>query len=70
LVIPCQYSSLIQLYRVDCNVLSYILWLVSLMPAIQDAVTVERVAVGASSPSKTSQAQYLVKVVRLGPTRT
>jgi hypothetical protein len=40
------------------------------MPAVQDAVAVEGVAIGASSPSKTSQAHYLVKVVRLGPART
>jgi hypothetical protein len=56
-------------YRVDCNVTSYILWLVSLMPAVQDVVAMEGVAMGASSPSKTSQAHYLVKVVRLGPAR-
>ncbi len=47
----------------------YILWLVSLMPAMQGAVAVEGVGIGASSPSKTSQAHYLVKVVRLGPAR-
>ncbi len=40
------------------------------MPAMQDMVAVEGVAVGASFPSKRSQADYLVKVVRLGPART
>ncbi len=70
MVIPCQYGSSIWSYGVDCNVTSYILWLFSLMPAMQDAVAVEGVAVGTSSPSKTSQAHYLVKVVRLGPART
>ncbi len=69
-MIPCQYSLSILLYRVDCNVTSHILELVSLMPAMQDVVAVEGVAVGASSPSKMSQGHYLVKVVRLGPVRT
>jgi hypothetical protein len=69
-VIPYQYSSSIQSYGVDCYITSYILWFVSLMLAMQDAVVVEGVAMGASSPSKTSQAHYLVKVVRLGPART
>jgi hypothetical protein len=42
------------------------------MPAVQDTVAVEGVAVGASAspPSETSQAHYLVRVVRLGPERT
>ncbi len=40
------------------------------MPAVQDVGTEEGVAMGASSPSKMSQVHYLVKVVRLGPTRT
>ncbi len=40
------------------------------MPAVQDAVAVEGMAVGANSPSKMSQGHYLVKVVRLGPVRT
>ena len=70
MVIPCQYSLSIRSYRVDCNVTSYISWLVSLIPAVQDVVAVEGVTVGKSSPSKLSQAHYLVKVVRLGPTRT
>ncbi len=70
LVIHCQYSLLIWLYGVDCNITSYISWLVSLMPAVQDAVAVEGVAMGASSPSKMSQGHYLVKVVKLGHVRT
>ena len=40
------------------------------MPAVQDVMAVEGVAVGASSPSKMSQGHYLVKVVTLGPVRT
>ena len=70
MVIPCQYSLSIRSYGVDCNVTSYISWLVSLMPAVQDMVAVEGVAVGASSPSKMSQVHYLIKVVRLGSART
>jgi hypothetical protein len=70
LVIPCQYSLLIRLYRIDCNITSYILRLVSIMPAIQDAMAAEGMAMGASFPSEISQGHYLVKVVRLGPVRT
>jgi hypothetical protein len=40
------------------------------MLALQDAVAVERVAVGASSPSKMSQGHYLVEVMKLGSVRT
>ncbi len=70
LVIPCRYSLLIRSYGVVCNVTSYISWLVSLMLTVQDAVAVEGVAVGASSPSKMSQGHYLVKMMKLGPVRT
>jgi hypothetical protein len=63
-------SSSIWPYGVDCNITSYILWLIRLMQVVQDVVAVEGVAVGASSPSKTSQVLYLKKVVRLGPART
>ncbi len=69
-MIPCQYSLSIRLYGVDCNVTSYILWLVSLMPAMEDTVAVEGVGVGVDSPSKTSQEHYLARVVKLGPART
>jgi hypothetical protein len=62
---------LIDTYGVDCNVTSYISWLVSLMPAVQDAVAVEGVGVGVDSPSETSQEHYyLARVVKLGPART
>ncbi len=70
MVIPCQYSVSIQSYGVDCNVTSYISWLVSLMPAVQVAVVMEGVGVGVDSPSKTSQEHYLARVVKLGPART
>ncbi len=70
MVIPYQYSLFIRSYGVDCNVTSYISLIISLMPAVQDAVVVHGVAVGASSPSKMSQGHYLVKVVKLGPVRT
>ena len=70
MVIPCQYSLSIWLYGVECNITSYISWLVSLMPAVQDTVAVEGVGVGIDSPSKTSQEHYLARVVKLGPART
>jgi hypothetical protein len=58
-VIPCRYSLSIRAYGVDCNLTSYISWLISLMPAVADAVAVEGVGVGVDSPSKTSQENYL-----------
>ncbi len=70
MVIPCQYSLSIWLYRVDCNVTSYISWLVSLMLAVEDAVAVEGVGMGVDSPRETSQEHYLPRVVKLGPART
>ncbi len=69
MVILFQYSSSIRLYGVDCNVTSYISWLVSLMPAVQDVVAVEGVGMGVDYPSKTSQEHYLPRVVKLGPAR-
>ena len=42
---------------------SYIrLWLVSLMPAVQDVVVVEGVDMGAGSQKEMSQVHYLIKV--------
>ncbi len=70
MVIQCQYSLLIRSYGVDCNVTSYISWLVSLMPAVEDAVAVEGMGAGVDSPNKTSQEHYLAIVVKLGPERT
>ncbi len=71
MIIPCQYSLLIRPYGVDCKVTSYISWLVSLMLAMQDAVAVKGVAMGARSQRKMSQGHNLVKkVVKLGPIRT
>ncbi len=49
---------------------TFILWLVSLIPPAQDAVVVEGVGMGGRSPSKMSQAHYLVNVVRLEPAKT
>ncbi len=69
-MIPCRYSSSIRSYGVGCNITIKLLWLVSLMPAVQDTVAVEGVGVEASFPSKTSQAHYLIKVVRLRLART
>jgi hypothetical protein len=69
-MILCCYSLSICSYGVDCNNIRYISWLISLMLVVQDAVVVEGVAVGASSPSKMSQGHYLVKVVKLGPVST
>ena len=41
-------------------------WLDNLKPAVEDAVAVEGVGVGADSPSKMSQDHYLARVVKLG----
>jgi hypothetical protein len=60
-VIPCRYSLLIRLYRVECNVTSYISWIVGLMPAVQDMVAVEGVGVGVDYPSEMSQEHYLAR---------
>jgi hypothetical protein len=38
------------------------LWLVSLMPAVQDAVAVEGVDVGIGYPKVMNQVHYLIKV--------
>ncbi len=46
------------------------LWLVSLMPAMQEVVAVEGVGVGVGSPKEMNLVHYLVKVVKLGPART
>jgi hypothetical protein len=56
----------------DSNILQNIirLWLVSLMPAVQDTVAVEGVGMGVGSPKEMNQVYYLVKVVKLGPART
>ena len=45
-------------------------WLDNLKPAVEDAVAVEGVGVGADSPSEMSQDHYLARVVKLGPVRT
>ncbi len=68
----------IQIFSVECiifktqiflqNIIR--LWLISLMPAMQDAVAVEGVGVGVGSPKEKNQVHYLVKVVKLGPART
>ena len=42
-------------------------WLDNLKPAVEDAVAVEGVGVGADSPSEMSQDHYLARVVKLGP---
>ena len=46
------------------------IWLVSLMLAVQDVVAVEGVGVGVGSPKEKNQVHYLVKVVKLRPART
>ncbi len=46
------------------------LWLVSLMPAVQDAGAVEGVDMGVGSLKELNQVHYLVKVVMSGPART
>ena len=47
-----------------------LLRLVSLMPAVQDAVAVEGVDVGVGSPKEMNQVHYQVKGVKSGPART
>jgi hypothetical protein len=59
------------LWNYKLQVTRYIvLWLISLMPAVQDTVVVEGMGLGVGSPSKTDQVHYPVKVVRLGPEST
>ena len=62
------YGKIFSIIKNFLNIIQ--LWLVSLMPAVQDAGAVEGVDMGVGSPPQKDQVHYLVKVVKLGPART